>query len=55
MQKFSNSLANLNINADNEEDIIEEEIYDECKFDNENNLVDEDNDEFIESISNKTN
>ena len=47
MQKFSNSLVN-----DNEDDSIEEEINYEEKFDN-IEITEEDNDEFMESISKK--
>jgi hypothetical protein len=47
MQKFSNSLVN-----DNEDDSIEEEINYEEKFDN-IEITEEENDEFIESISKK--
>ena len=53
MQKFSNTLANLNLNSENDDDYIEEEINYEGKIDNVNNIVDEENDEFIESISKK--
>jgi hypothetical protein len=51
MQKFSNTSANQN--CDNEEDYIEEDINYEGKFENVLNLEEEDNDEFIESISKK--
>ena len=47
MQKFSNTLVN-----DNEDDSIEEEINYGEKFDN-IELTEEENDEFIESISKK--
>jgi len=49
MQKFSNTFSNTNL--ENEEDYIEEDIKYEGKFENVINLVEEDNDEFIESIS----
>jgi hypothetical protein len=49
MQKFSNTFSNTNL--ENEEDYIEEDIKYEGKFENVLNIVEEDDDEFMESIS----